>query len=531
MSYQDQLGSHEVIYSSYLKKRPTTLNTLKTAGYNSSTTSNANVTANANATVNSNINADPGLNLNASTPSANSTVHRRFSTPGIIRPDAQQLLLLKPNGIINHSHTHPHLWWLKHGPTTYWCVLRRNQFSYYKTEDEREAVGVIPRSEFLSFRINHELSVIIIYAKENTFWFECKDEKILKGWEISLDEFWKIPKYKKEVSNNPEIIFDEKALFLKEKRKQERQEKKKKVKDKNKELIPNGSPKKLKDKSLDPNKEELKNQDESKLKKILSPKKIEDKPKEKLIDKLTEKPLDKSIEKSNEKSPLLRESPKKEEHTYNSEEDKIMHYNSINDPDKEYYTSNRTDPHTLNDHHLTSTSSNVLSSVSTANNINDYKDVLSYSTIGSRMPRSKSEEQFYETYDPRNPETEIYQSLIYILMKGRFNRTKWKKVKAVLTNHSLKLYSLRNDKLRKELDLDKVVDCVEIERGILDNLFAVITLDERLEFKTLNEDDTVEWIINFKSGMILRQKIKSIPRSGVSNNNSTTGSNNFSVSI
>lgn len=82
-----------------------------------------------------------------------------------------------------------------------------------------------------------------------------------------------------------------------------------------------------------------------------------------------------------------------------------------------------------------------------------------------------------------------------------------------LTNNSFSLYSFKTGKMKKSIKLDKIVDCIEIDNSSKnktgDTNFALITFDERLSFKAANDQDMVDWIINFKSGILIRKKIKS----------------------
>ena len=283
----------------------------------------------------------------------------------------------------NHHRSHHHLWWPKHGESSYWCVLRRSQFSYYKTEDEREAVGVIPRAHILSFRTITEELKLLIYTKEKTMRFKVRNQKGLKEWELALNEF--LGKSYESGGN-----------------------------------------------SID--KQELPNK-----------------------------------EKTNEKY----------SHPISNEEEEEE------DDDEEYDI-------------LDSSKKGKMSK--TVNTFKDRDDNL------SEKYKSNPDKEFFKTYNPNSPEHIILSGAMYALVKTRFNRTKWKKVKADLTNKSFKLYSFKSSKLKRSFNLDKVIDCVEIENIALDTFFALITIDERLEFKALNEEEMVEWIIDIKSTVLIRDK-------------------------
>lgn len=128
---------------------------------------------------------------------------------------------------------------------------------------------------------------------------------------------------------------------------------------------------------------------------------------------------------------------------------------------------------------------------------------------------SHEDKKFYRMFDPRNPEHQVCSGILFTKVKKKklFNRAKWQKFNVELTNNSFSLYSFKTGKMKKSIKLDKIVDCIEIDNSSKnktgDTNFALITFDERLSFKAANDQDMVDWIINFKSGILIRKKIKS----------------------
>ncbi|KOH00448.1 Opy1p [Saccharomyces eubayanus] len=128
---------------------------------------------------------------------------------------------------------------------------------------------------------------------------------------------------------------------------------------------------------------------------------------------------------------------------------------------------------------------------------------------------SHEDKKFYRMFDPRNPEHQVCSGILYTKVKKKklFNRAKWQKFNVELTNISFSLYSFKTGKIKKSIKLNKIVDCIEIDNSSKnksgDTNFALITFDERLSFKAANDQDMVDWIINFKSGILIRKKIKS----------------------
>ncbi|AJQ00130.1 CPS_HP_G0105870.mRNA.1.CDS.1 [Saccharomyces cerevisiae] len=127
---------------------------------------------------------------------------------------------------------------------------------------------------------------------------------------------------------------------------------------------------------------------------------------------------------------------------------------------------------------------------------------------------SREDKEFYRMFDPRNAEHQVCSGILYTKVKKKklFNRAKWQKFNVELTNTSFNLYSFKTGKLKKSIKLDKIIDCIELDNNSKmkndDTNFALITFDERLSFKAANDQDMVDWIINFKSGILIRKKLK-----------------------
>ncbi|CCE61418.1 hypothetical protein TPHA_0A03410 [Tetrapisispora phaffii CBS 4417] len=296
-----------------------------------------------------------------------------------------------PNFNKKHSNDNDHmkLKWLRYHEHVYWCVLRRNQFSYYKTEDEKEAVAVIPRENILNYKIsynnisNSHSYILFLYTKDKTYTFKflsvnSDDSSIVNKWALALDQF-----LNNTVSENEELSNEYGTI--------------------------------AQTTSNEPEIEEEEHDDE-----------YND------IVTINNKTTCKNNDGTNEGLPIMKNTNTQFE----------------SDPDK----------------------------------------------------------SFFETFDPNNKSHIIFTTLLYVHVKSRFNRTKWKHLKCELTNQFLNIYSVKTNKLKKSFDLDSVIDCIEIDNDRF--LFALITSDERIEFKALNDEEMIEWIINFKSTVLIRTKYK-----------------------
>ncbi|SCW01307.1 LAFE_0D09692g1_1 [Lachancea fermentati] len=131
------------------------------------------------------------------------------------------------------------------------------------------------------------------------------------------------------------------------------------------------------------------------------------------------------------------------------------------------------------------------------------------STDSARVIHKIPEEdkEFYAMYNPTAPMHVIQSGILYGRVKKRLGRKSWKKFKVTLNNEALLIKSASSGRSIKTITLDRVVDCVEVEGDNCYTCFAVITFEERLKFRALNEKETVDWIINLKSCVLARKKL------------------------
>lgn len=292
----------------------------------------------------------------------------------------------QPYSYTDSPPTHVHWWWPS-GDHVYWCVLRKGQFSYYKTKDEREAVDVLPRFQVLSYRVIPERMIFNLYTRDKTLSFRAESAELLERWVKALEEFIK------DEDNN------------------------------------------------DCCHEEIEET-------VMSPQR------------------------------------RFESDVSSEEECEAVVFDTafglaILD----------TDPR--------------LGEAKIAN----FKDAYGHCDKDDVVAGYKNDLEFYKLYDPRNSERIVRTGELYAKVKTRFNRSRWKKFRATLTNKAFRLWSVKTGKLRKEISLDKLVDCVEIEDSMLDTLFALVLTDERLKFCSRDDNQVVDWIIAFKCGMLARRKI------------------------
>lgn len=286
----------------------------------------------------------------------------------------------------------PRHWWWPSGDHVYWCVLRKGQFSYYKTKDEREAADVLPRFEVLNYRVMRDLLIFSLYTKDKTLSFKAENLALLDEWVRALDEF----------------------------------------------LI-------------------CKDEGDS------------------------AKSIEGTVIKKNPSQPHKMESDM-------SSEDEAVFF------DTEFGL------HVMDACNDRTERSKVIS-------FNNQLCSCAMEDIGAGY---ENDIEFYKLYDPRNAEQIVRQGILYARVKTHFNRVRWKKFRAILTNRTFKLCSLKSEKLKKSISLDKVVDCVEIEDTHLDTLFALVLTDERLKFCSMDDNQVVDWIIAFKCSMLVRRKLSRV---------------------
>ncbi|CDO93679.1 unnamed protein product [Kluyveromyces dobzhanskii CBS 2104] len=117
----------------------------------------------------------------------------------------------------------------------------------------------------------------------------------------------------------------------------------------------------------------------------------------------------------------------------------------------------------------------------------------------------EEDKKFFEFYDVLKPSHLIQSGVIYAKNKRSITGRKWKPYKCELTNTSMKLYSLKTGDCRYSVPMENVVDCIEVDSK--DPLFAVVTFNQRLKLKANNEDELVDWIINVKSCVMVRNSL------------------------
>ncbi|QEU60690.1 Opy1 [Kluyveromyces lactis] len=117
----------------------------------------------------------------------------------------------------------------------------------------------------------------------------------------------------------------------------------------------------------------------------------------------------------------------------------------------------------------------------------------------------EEDKKFFEFYDALKPSHLIQSGVIHAKNKRSLTGRKWKSYKCELTNRSLKLYSIKTGDCRYSVPMENVVDCIEVDSK--DPLFAVITFNQRLKLKANDEDELVDWIINIKSCVMVRNSL------------------------
>ncbi|SJM87541.1 related to protein OPY1 [Zygosaccharomyces bailii] len=285
------------------------------------------------------------------------------------------------------GHTH---WWWPSGDHVYWCVLRKGQFSYYKTKDEREAVDVLPRFDVLNYRVIQDSMIFNLYTKNKTLSFKVNNLALLQNWIEALDIF---------------LSF-----------------------------------------------------------------KVEDE-------------TNKTIEGT-----VIKKSDSARAHKVESD---------MSSEDEAVFFDTEFGLHVMD----------VGNDLFEKNKVMSFNSELCNCTAEDSGSTYKNDLEFYRLYDPRNAEQTVRCGVLYARVKTHFNRVRWKKFTATLTNRSFKLCSLKSDKLKKSIPLDKIIDCVEIEDTHLDTLFALVLTDERLKFCSMDDNQVVDWIIAFKCSMLVRRKL------------------------
>lgn len=278
-------------------------------------------------------------------------------------------------GVSGPSDTaNSHHWFAKGGFHSYWCVLRRGQFSYYKDKSERKPVDVIPADQILEFRYLEEEHRLDFYANHKTLSFWSESNEVLRSWNTALQEF----------------VADRRRASL---------------------------PMKL----------------------------------------------------------------------YDSENEEVDNESEYDDDDD----------------------FEILSEVARPRNGQSKEPTAERFTF--KVP--DEDREFYATYSPELPHCVIRTGTLFCKVKKRLGRKTWKKVVATLENTRLLIKSVSSAKVYKTVDLNDVVDSVEEVCSHHDTGFAVITYDERLKFRALNERDTIDWIMTLKSCVLVRKKLGALKAS------------------
>ncbi|CEP61561.1 Opy1p LALA0_S03e05622g [Lachancea lanzarotensis] len=128
------------------------------------------------------------------------------------------------------------------------------------------------------------------------------------------------------------------------------------------------------------------------------------------------------------------------------------------------------------------------------------------------VPVPDEDREFYAIFSPTQvPPRSIQKGVLYCRIKKRLGRRAWKKVSATLDSSSLYISSISSGKLYWRIHLDKVVDAIEDEKNRrCFTGFAIITFDERLKFRAMSEQESIDWIMNLKSCVVARRKLEQL---------------------
>lgn len=118
-----------------------------------------------------------------------------------------------------------------------------------------------------------------------------------------------------------------------------------------------------------------------------------------------------------------------------------------------------------------------------------------------------NDKKFFEFYDPSRPAHLIQSGVIYAKNKRSITGKKWKPYKCQLTNKGAKLFSIKSGNLRYTIPTERIIDCIEIDSK--EPYFAIVTFNQRLKLRAINDDELVDWIINIKSCVMVRNSLES----------------------
>ncbi|SCV04516.1 LANO_0G10682g1_1 [Lachancea nothofagi CBS 11611] len=311
------------------------------------------------------------------------------------------------------SSTSAHYKFNKSGYHSYWCVLRRGQFSYYKDRSERKPMDVIPADQILDFRVSEKDLRLNFYTSRKTYYLRAESSEILQDWSRALQEF-----------------------FADKRRRASRAEK-----------LPND------DGSGAEASEDLGHDDD-------------------------DNADDDDEFNNNDKSDTYDDNDELDSEIDNENHSNENENENENDDDFEMVSEVRPETEKI------------------------------HSADSRVFPVPDEDREFYAIYNPeQNPPRLIQESVLYCRVKKRLGRKTWKKVAAHLDSNCLRIASLSSGKTYRDIELAEVVDCIEDESRRCFTGFDVITYDERLKFRALTEQDTIDWIMNLKSCVLARKKL------------------------
>lgn len=137
-------------------------------------------------------------------------------------------------------------------------------------------------------------------------------------------------------------------------------------------------------------------------------------------------------------------------------------------------------------------------------NKHDINVLLPTPCINNGPHMSDEDKKFYEIYNPNNSNHLIQSGVLYGQVARSIGSKKWKQFKAELTNVAFTFFSLHTHEAKLRIDLSDLVDCLELDSK--EPCFAVITFNQRLKFKALNEQEFINWLVNLKSCLLVRNR-------------------------
>ncbi|SCU82192.1 LADA_0C03664g1_1 [Lachancea dasiensis] len=282
----------------------------------------------------------------------------------------------------------------KSGYHSYWCVLRRGQFSYYKDKQERKPLDVISADQTLDFRISDKDLRIDLYTTRRTFSLKTESLELLQQWREALQEFF-VGRRRQRSQTEP-----------------------------------------------------------------------------------TSAKANDGANAGTTSTAVFAD----EDEDENSDEDAAVEDDHNDDNDDDFEIISEAGP-----------------------------DAGFHDGSSRLFPVPEEDREFYATYSPeQDPPRELQRGILYCRVRKRLGRKTWKKVAVMLDSAKLHITSVSSKKLYRQIDLRKVVDSIEAgnQRNFTD--FAIITYDERLKFRALSEQDTIDWIMNLKSCALARKNLEQL---------------------